>query len=147
MVLQNGGIYIYLGWLAISGNITIADLSAYTSSIAAFIAALVGISGCLITLQKSGMYIDTYLDYLTQSESLSSCVKTIPSTKADEFELRFEDVWFKYPDQPEYTLKNINLTISKRHKNGDSRRKWRGKNNTDQVIIASLYSYTRTYLL
>ncbi len=82
MVLQNGGIYIYLGWLAISGNITIADLSAYTSSIAAFIAALVGISGCLITLQKSGMYIDTYLDYLTQSESLSSCVKTIPSTKS-----------------------------------------------------------------
>ncbi|MCI9413991.1 MAG: ABC transporter ATP-binding protein [Clostridiales bacterium] len=147
MILQNGGMYLYLGWLAYSQIITIADLTAYISSIGTFIAALTGVSGCLITLQKSGLYIDIYLRYLknTDFHIAEEESPTVGLNGLEDFELHLENVWFSYPDQEEYTLKGVTLTISNHMKLAIVGENGAGKTTLIKLLLR-LYKPTKGYI-
>lgn len=114
MILLDGVIYIYLGFLVLNNVLNLAQLNAYISSIATMIASLLGISACFITIKQSGIYIQNYLDYINM-EMISNGRLLYPDT-SENFVLELQDVWFRYPGQEEYVLKGISLTISKNSK-------------------------------
>lgn len=114
LILLNGAIYVYLGLLVVAGGTDIAGVNAYINSVAAMIGALLGISSCLITIKKSGRYIQTYLDYIDVDETFSE-VQACPAVNQD-FTIELQDVWFRYPGQEDFVLKRIDLTIRKNSK-------------------------------
>lgn len=114
-ILVNGAVYFYIGWLAYNSVISLAELIVYINSLGVFVLALLGISSCYISLQKAGMHLSTYFKYLKtiSNNELSELTGNDSDQELDstQFEIEFVDVWFKYPEQEYYTIKNLNLTI------------------------------------
>lgn len=115
-VLVNGGVYLYIGWLAYRSVISLSDIVVYMTSLGVFVAALFGISACIVSLQKAGMHLSTYFAYL---KTVSSGELDAADTEyirdfaldSEQIEIEFEDVWFQYPNQEHFTIRNLNLTI------------------------------------
>lgn len=115
-VIVNGAVYFYIGWLAYKGIILLSEIVMYITSLGVFVAALFGISACIISLQKAGMHLSTYFAYLktVSSNELEHTDDDFISdyeADSDGIEIEFADVWFQYPDQDHYTIKGLNLTI------------------------------------
>ncbi|WP_127530286.1 ABC transporter ATP-binding protein [Paenibacillus kobensis] len=115
-VIVNGAVYFYIGWLAYKGIISMSEIVVYITSLGVFVAALFGMSACIISLQKAGMHLSTYFNYLTMVSSGGLTEKDedyIADFKldSDQIEIEFVNVWFKYPNQEQYTIKNLNLII------------------------------------
>lgn len=112
--LQDGGIYMYLARLASTNKISIGDFTVYINAIGLFIATTLLISSNIIMLQKSGMYIKIFLDYLDIQEEHQSepdHKNLIQNDSNKEMNILFEDVWFQYPGQSEYILQGINIEM------------------------------------
>ncbi|WP_373265137.1 ABC transporter ATP-binding protein [Hungatella hathewayi] len=143
-IILNGAIYIYLGSLVLVGATDIAGVNMYINSVATMITALLGISSCLITIKKSGLYIQTYLDYIDMGKA-SNEFQTQVREKQDNI-IELQDVWFRYPDQKEFILKGINLVIRKNSKVaivGDN-----GAGKTTLInLIMRMYEPTRGRIL
>jgi len=77
-------------------------------------------SACIISLQKAGMHLSIYFSYLKTiasgppaqaADGSAASVTSVSLTDGEPVEIEFVDVWFKYPDQEHYTIRNFNLTI------------------------------------
>ncbi|WP_164931395.1 ABC transporter ATP-binding protein [Longirhabdus pacifica] len=123
-VIVNGGVYFYIGWLAYNAVISLSEIVVYMTSLGVFVNALFGITACIISLQKAGMHLSTYFKYL-QTVTLNEAQQQDDESTQDSnwsidpkqeiktsIKIEFVDVWFQYPNQEEYTLKHINLTIN-----------------------------------
>jgi ABC-type multidrug transport system fused ATPase/permease subunit len=111
--ILNGGIYLYLTKLANDKVITIGNLTVYIYVTISFISIGNAISSQVILIKKSGKYIKTFLDFLKikSEQSAVSCGEAVATESTGEMNIRFEDVWFRYPSKEEYVLTNINLEI------------------------------------
>ncbi len=112
--LQDGVIYLYFARMTYNNQMTIGDFTVYISAIISFIAIANAISFQIILLQKSGRYIQTFLDYLRIKEEHQLDLKAgeeEPIKLVEEMNIRFDNVWFKYPGQSEYVLKGINFEV------------------------------------
>ncbi|CAH8709726.1 ABC transporter ATP-binding protein/permease [Paenibacillus thiaminolyticus] len=114
-VIVNGSVYLFIGWLAFTEVISLAEVVVYISSLGVFASALSGISSCIISLQKAGMHLSAYFHYV---HTVSSHEPDPADTEAagieldaEQLEIELINVWFKYPQQEHYTIKNLNLTI------------------------------------
>lgn len=125
MLIVKSALYIYILYLAMQGVITLADIVVYFNSISIVITVLISISYCLLLIYKSGLYTSVYFRFLEDhGENLSEArmkeeyitpieadIGLDPNVPEESF-IVFENVWFKYPDQSQYTLKDINITIN-----------------------------------
>lgn len=109
--LQDGGIFLYLAKITTEDQITVGDFTVYISAIISFIGIANSISSQIILLHKSGRYIQTFLDYMNLEEENLNITGTIVETKDEEMNIRFENVYFRYPGQSEYVLEGINLEV------------------------------------
>ncbi|MFD1989559.1 ABC transporter ATP-binding protein [Paenibacillus nicotianae] len=111
-ITLNGAVYFYIAWLAYTGFIPLSDVIVYINSLGVFVTVLAGISTCLISLQKAGMHLSTYFKYLTtvsHTKSIEDNANIVLDTTT--FTVEFINVYFKYPEQDHYAIKNLNLTI------------------------------------
>lgn len=123
-VMVNGSVYLFIGWLAFKEVISLAEVVVYISSLGVFASALFGISSCIISLQKAGMHLSTYFHYLQTvahhepAPADTDAVLDAGQLELDDaqLEIEFINVWFKYPQQERYTIKNLNLTILQHEK-------------------------------
>lgn len=144
LVLLNCSIYVVFFWLAYNNRITVADVTVYFNTVAAFFAALVALSNCIMVLYKSGMFLGSYLEYIG---TIKECEKETDFSYMEipglpSVNLEFKDVWFQYPLKEEYTLKNINLKIVDRTKTAIVGDNGAGKTTLIKLILR-LYKPTK----
>ncbi|SEL55264.1 ABC transporter ATP-binding protein [Paenibacillus sp. OK003] len=150
-VLVNGGVYFYIGWLAYRGLVSVSEIVVYITSLGVFVAALFGISACIISLQKAGMHLSTYFTYL---KTVSSNELTHTDTdfisdfelNSDQIEIEFVDVWFQYPNQEHFTIKSLNLTILPNEKLAIVGENGAGKTTLVKLLLR-FYKPTRGHIL
>lgn len=104
--------YIFVTYNAFMEKITIGQFSMYISSISTFASTLKNIADNIISLQQYSIYYEAYKEYIHNEEDNKKGSISIEEVK----DIEFVNVSFKYADQNEYALKNINVKINAKDK-------------------------------
>lgn len=114
-LVQNIVIYGYLLYSVINNKIDIASFTLYLGFVS-------GIGGFInaafkqyVYMQKNNIHVQNFLDYI-RCEEFSNRGEGKKLSENTTYEIRLEDVSFKYPDSDEKILENLNLTIKKGEK-------------------------------
>lgn len=109
MLIQNIITPVYLFFQTIRGIITVGQFTFFFGKINDFNNDLFNIISRISNLWDSGSYIQFIRDVFEIKPAIESGKKSIKTDKPPE--IQFKNVWFKYPNNKNYTLKDINLTI------------------------------------
>lgn len=103
--------YISLGYkVIVSKAISIGDFSLYLSTIRQFDSCMTGIVTAHIDINNHGQYVQQYLEFIDmQTVAEKSKLKL---KKMKNLIFTFENVFYKYPNQEEFAISNLNLTIN-----------------------------------
>lgn len=119
-LLQEVLLYVWLIWCTTKGTISISDFTLYVSSVALFSNAVGQSFWEFTNLLNNSKEVTDYRMFLTHSESADSedegNLEVSSVIANNEFEIRFENVSYKYEGKDNYALKDINLIISSKEK-------------------------------
>ena len=110
--LRNGFAYAYLIGLAVAGKLSAAEFLLYFSAVGGFTAWVSGILSGLTELHKQSIDISTVREFIEYPEpfALDEGEHIVPDAK-EKYEIKLEDVSFRYDGCSENVLENINLTL------------------------------------
>lgn len=116
--LQEVGVYLYLGYKCLKGSISIGDFTMYINAVMNLTQTLNSITNNIITINKSGMYLEEFISFINlSSSSYNSQLTSVIKDKEDTgHTIEFRNVWFRYPRQEEYILKDISIRIKTNEK-------------------------------
>ena len=100
--------YVYVVVSGVKGLITAGQFSMFLTSISTFSSTLKSIAASVIQMQQYTQYYEDYKQYMGIKALPSEAVRKIPNG-FHSIELR--NVSFRYRGQPDFALKNVNLTI------------------------------------
>ena len=110
--IRNGVAYAYLIALVLNNGLSVPEFLLFFSAVGGFSGWVTGILGNLSTLHKQSLDLSTVRECLEYPEPFKfesgEHIKAEPEKK---YELRLEDVSFRYPGAEKYTLEHINLTL------------------------------------
>ena len=110
--LRNAIAYAYLIGLVIGSGLGVAEFLLYFSAVGGFTAWVSGILGGFNTLHKQSLDISTVRECLEYDEPFKLEGGEHIEAEADrKYEIRLENVSFRYPGADADTLSNINLTL------------------------------------
>lgn len=110
--LRNAIAYAYLIGLVINGGLSVAEFLLFFSAVGGFTTWVTGILGGFNTLHKQSLEISTLRECLEYPESFRLEGGEHIQAQADKmYEIRLENVSFRYPGADADTLSNINLTL------------------------------------
>lgn len=101
--------YLFVGLKALYGLISIGDAVAFIAAIIILSQAINTIMERYSKLHLFNAYLDNYFTYLNMKSKKE--YGPIQILDLDNLVITFKDVSFKYPNQTEYALKNINLEL------------------------------------
>ena len=103
-------IYFLLGYrLLVTRDMDIAEFSTYALAIRTFSGAMNQVIDSCGEIEKNAMHLRDYFEFLDIKSIFTG--KKGKAAFASAYELKLENVSFKYPGNDDYALKNINLTI------------------------------------
>lgn len=106
-------IYGYMAYLVIIGSISIGDFSMYISAGNNFTNYITEFIYNAVQLRQMCLYLDTYLKFEQLPSKGKTGKKSVNSIlDSNKITIEFKHVYFKYPRSEEYTLKDVNITIS-----------------------------------
>lgn len=109
---RNAMAYGYLIHMAISGQIAIAQFLLYFSAVTGFTNWVTTILNSASDLHKSSLQICEFREYFEWPEPfLFEGGKPVSKDSFDRYELKLENVSFRYPEASRDTIRNLNLTI------------------------------------
>lgn len=110
--LRNAIAYAYLIGLVIGNEISVSDFLLFFSALGGFTAWVTGILGGFNTLHKQSLDISTVRECLEYPEPFKFEDGEHIEAEADRlYEIRLENVSYRYPGADKDTLTNINLTL------------------------------------
>ena len=110
--LRNGIAYFYLINMVVGGGLSVSQFLLYFSTVGGFAAWVSGILGGFTTLHKQSLDISTAREFIEYPEPFKfSDGKSLDADVNKKYEIKLDDVSFKYPEADTYTLEHINLTI------------------------------------
>lgn len=110
--LRNGVAYFYLINMVIGGGLSVSEFLLYFSTVGGFTGWVGGILGGFTTLHRQSLDICTVREFLEYPEVFKFADgKPLDVDKSKQYEIKLEDVSFKYPAAEKYTLEHISLTI------------------------------------
>lgn len=110
--LRNGIAYAFLIGLVVKNRLSVAEFLLFFSAIGGFTAWVTGILGGLNTLHKQSLDISTVRECLEYPEPFKFEDGEHIEAEADRlYEIRLENVSYRYPSADTDTLSNINLTL------------------------------------
>lgn len=110
--VRNGVAYAYLINLVLTNGLTTAEFLLYFSAVGGFTSWVNGILGNLNTLHKQSLDLSTVQEFLEYPECFMFKEGEALLPDSDKmYELRLEDVSFRYPGADKDTLSHINLTL------------------------------------
>lgn len=110
ILLRNGIAYSYLIYLVIHGNITVSLFLLYFNALSGFTEIIVGLFQDLTLLHRQCLDIAMIQELLNWPETfLFDEGKELE--KASDYEIKLENVSYRYPEAKENTIDHLNLTI------------------------------------
>ena len=115
--LRNGIAYIYLINIFVTSGISVAEFLLYFTAVSFFSQWVSGILSGLSTLYKQSLDISIVRECLEYPEifKFDEGERLIPK-KGQQYEIKLENVSFRYPNTSTNTLTNINLTLHRGEK-------------------------------
>lgn len=113
-VVRNFGGYVYLIWKVYEKKSTIAAFSATINAVFKFTGYLYGIVGNFVSLRENAMYIDDFLWLMRYKPEVEG--RGGKQVNAIHPTIEISDLSFKYPNQEDYALKNVNLMLKPQEK-------------------------------
>lgn len=101
--------YIYLVAKVVHGNLTIGGFTLYISAITSFADAMRNVMSGFVEIRSYGMYYDAVAEYIDIPKKLREHGNEHLTLRP--YDIRFENVSFRYQGQTEYALKNVCLSI------------------------------------
>lgn len=108
IVLRDGGAYLYLGYLVLRGNISPAAFVLYFSVVSEFVGVLEEIVTSFEKMARGNYQANDYLDLIKIDDRRKG--ETILNVQEAK-KIEMKNVYFRFPNSEEYTLKNINIEI------------------------------------
>lgn len=109
---RNGLAYAYLISIMLNNGLSVAEFLLYFSAVGGFTSWVSGILNNMTTLYRQSLDISTVREFLEYPEPfLFDEGEQLPAIQDKPYEIRLENVSFKYPGANRNTLENINLTI------------------------------------
>ena len=110
--LRNGIAYAYLIHLVLSGGLGVAEFLLFFSAVGGFAGWVSGILGGFNTLHRQSLDISTVRECLEYPEPFAFEEGEPLRAQAHRmYEIKLENVTFRYPGADKDTLQNINLTL------------------------------------
>lgn len=110
--LRNGIAYAYLIGLVLNEGLSVAEFLLFFTAIDGFTVWVTGVLNGFSTLHKQSIQITSIRDFLEFDESFKFEEGEPLKAQADRmYELKLENVSFRYPGAEKDTLTNINLTL------------------------------------
>ncbi len=110
-LLRNGIAYGYLIRLVLAGEISASGFLLYFSAFTGFSAWITGILGECTTMYKESLDISAVQEYLNLPEPFRF-EGGIGIPQAERYELKMENVTFRYPGTEKEIISKLNLTLS-----------------------------------
>ncbi len=109
---RNAVAYFYLIRLVLNDGLGVGEFLLYFSAVGGFTAWVTGILGGLNTLNKQSLDISTVRECLEYKELFRfDDGEGIPAAEDGKYEIKLENVSFRYPGADADTLSNINLVL------------------------------------
>ena len=108
--LRNGIAYLYLLRMALEGGLSAAEFLLYFSAFTGFSQWVTGILEQVTQLHKESLGISTVREYLEREEQFRF-EGGIPIPQAESYELKLEDVTFRYPGTDRQIVRHMDLTL------------------------------------
>lgn len=108
--LRNGAAYYYLISLALQGELAASEFLLYFTAVGTFTSWITGILQECNNLHKDCLDISGMREYLELKEPFRF-EGGMPIPKASLYELRLEQISFRYPEAEKDTIHHMNLTI------------------------------------
>lgn len=109
-LLREGVMYLGLVSSILRGNLGIGDFTLYVGCVRQFAQTFHNVMSVYARIRQCSREVN---DYRTINEYIDGQADSGSEVRLDpDYEIRFEDVSFAYPGTEEYTLKNMNLTIT-----------------------------------
>lgn len=110
--LRNAVAYAYLIGLVIHDGLSVAEFLLFFTAVGGFTGWVSGILGTLNTLHRQSLDISTVRECLEYDEPFKfDDGEHIEAESGGKYEIRLENVSFRYPGADKDTLQNINLTL------------------------------------
>ena len=103
------GLYAWLIMCVIKRDLTIGNFTLYLGSAATFFNYVLMLLDGVNDMLARSREVDDFRSFLDIDSDVPEGKEHVPSF--DCYEFTFEDVWFKYPTEEKYALKNVNLTV------------------------------------
>ena len=112
-LVRNGAAYAYLIYLVVNGNLAASAFLLYFAAIGGFSGKVEGVLHAVSTLHRQSLDLSTLREFLEYPEPFAF-EEGIPlePVSGKPYEIRLENVSFRYPEAEKDTLQNINLTIA-----------------------------------
>lgn len=111
-LLRNGIAYAYLIWLTLSQGLSASEFLLYFSAVSGFTQWITGILEQFSELHKESLEISILREFLEWPEPFQlEGGKHLPKDLDRDYEIRLENVTFRYPMAEKDTLSHIDLTI------------------------------------
>ncbi|MGN0998152.1 MAG: ABC transporter ATP-binding protein [Faecousia sp.] len=111
-LLRNGIAYAYLIYLTLTRGMSAADFLLYFSAASGFTQWVTGILDQFSALHKESLEISTVREFLEWPEPFKfEDGEPLTPERGKGYEIRLENVSFRYPEAEKDTLKDISLTI------------------------------------
>ena len=107
---RNGIAYVYLVNMALNEGLSVSEFVLYFTAVSTFTTWVMGILRDITRLHKDSLDINTVREFLEYPEPFKfENGETVPSS--DAYELKLENVSFRYPGAEQDTLQNVDLII------------------------------------
>ncbi len=103
------GIYLFIGVKGLYGLFSIGSLVLYCGSFMQIINGIMKMAATFGKTEEMVPLVNYYFEIMNTKDEMTYGGKELDS---DKFEIEFKNVFFKYPGDENYSLKNINLKIN-----------------------------------
>ena len=110
--LVNLVFYALIAKQVFTGTILLGDYTLYTGAIASIANAITSLINSSGTIYEGTLFIDNLIAFMKEKRTVAPSVSpavTVPRTSRHE--IRFENVFFRYPGSDHDVIKNVNLVI------------------------------------
>ena len=106
--VRDGLSYFYIGWLAVTGVISVGDFSMCVSSAASLYWSLANSVSGMQDIIKKCAYAYKFVEFMSYPSAMPKGTRSVAD---GEHSIELRNVGFKYPRSDRFILRNINLTI------------------------------------
>ena len=103
--------YAFLAWRAVTGGLTVGDLTFLAASFLRLRGLLAGVLAGLSSLASQALYLQDLFSFLDISAAIASGPDALPFPAALGSGIAFEDVGFRYPDASAWTVRHLSFSL------------------------------------